>query len=638
MGLRSMFSGVSGLQSHSTWLDVIGNNISNTNTVAYKASRVEFADQISQTLYGGTGNNSASNIGGVNPQQVGLGTRVASIQTLFTQGTIQNTGNSTDIALVGNGFLMAKVGSQTLLTRQGNLTFDSNGYLVDQGGGLIQGFQASIRYVRHPLDSRIVVGGGNFPPGVAPGNITEAQLFLDNTNPSAASNIRIPRDFVLPPKATTVMHMSGNLDSFQQATNPGGLTNLGAAGFETLPIGLAAVTVNGPKLQKAVIGGQNVLQQTGDQAQPPDPTNPFWANQAQPTVTGGINLLGARAAGLATYAWNQQPPVPPARVLGQTVYDSTGNPRSVSILFYQVNDLGTAVPAINVPPMSQAIYAWYAFDTTNGAAINNNSLIGGTGIIEGDQGAVAPPGYDRGAAGDTFIGDFIYFNTDGSLASQGGTHIQGGIFHMDKADIYLPPIQPAAAVGAGPAPPMSPIPNLGAEITRITLDFGTAGMLGFGRRDGVVGDAEGSYQVVNGVNTYVPNSTVFCKTQDGYTDGILTGVQFDRLGNIIGNFTNGQNATLAQVVMAMPENQGGLSKVGGNYYSTSPNSGGMFVGLAGQDGMGVIQGNSLELSNVDLTIELSNMIIAQRGFEVNARVISVTNSTLQTTVQLGQGG
>src|SRR5581483_480864 len=146
MGLRDMFSAISGLQANSTWLDVIGNNISNSNTVAYKASRVEFSDQFSQTLFGGTGGNQSAGLGGVDPEQIGLGTRVASITTLFTEGALQNTGISTDVAIVGSGFLVAKSGSSTLLTRAGNLTFDSNGNLTDQNGGLIQGLTATVQY------------------------------------------------------------------------------------------------------------------------------------------------------------------------------------------------------------------------------------------------------------------------------------------------------------------------------------------------------------------------------------------------------------------------------------------------------------------------------------------------------------
>src|SRR5262249_29922699 len=143
MSLRAMFDAISGLQAHSTWLDVIGNNLANVNTVAYKASRVEFSDQFSQSLWDGTGDNNSSHLGGTNPGQIGLGTRVASIEVLFNQGATLTTGNATDIAIQGDGFLVTKSGSQTFYTRSGNLTFDSKGFLVDQNGGLVQGFTAS---------------------------------------------------------------------------------------------------------------------------------------------------------------------------------------------------------------------------------------------------------------------------------------------------------------------------------------------------------------------------------------------------------------------------------------------------------------------------------------------------------------
>jgi len=88
--------------------------------------------------------------------------------------------------------------------------------------------------------------------------------------------------------------------------------------------------------------------------------------------------------------------------------------------------------------------------------------------------------------------------------------------------------------------------------------------------------------------------------------------------------------------MARVDNPEGLNKSGNSYYTASNNSGSIFIGLAGQNGLGLVQGYALEGSNVDLTIELSNLIIAQRGFEVNARSISTTNETLNTLVNLGR--
>jgi flagellar hook protein FlgE len=640
MGIRSMFSGVSGLQSHSTWLDVIGNNISNTNTVAYKASRVHFADQISQTQFPGAGPNPGSNLGGVNPQQVGLGTRVASIQTLFQQGPTQNTGLSTDIAIIGEGFLVAKSGGSTMLTRAGNLDFDGDGNLVDQNGGLIQGFNAQAQFIQRPIHSQAVAN----PPLV----VTDMSLQLDNTDITQATNINIKRDFVIPPRATTVMSLSGNLDSFQQANAPGGVLDLAPGGVPVLPAADAAVAYNAAKVAAGPLAPYGfAIQQQIDFNDPVtagpmidpivDPIGPLGRQVPSSIITGATTLAVARA--IATNAWELQPPVPPAHVSASTVYDSLGNARSVTIQYYQVNDLGTAVPPVNTPPMNQVLYAWYAFDTTGGAPVDNDTLIAGTGILEGDDGTGV--GYDRNhPAGASFFGDFLWFNTDGSPGSMGGAGVVGGVITPARPMIYLPPFQEQSAVPPGPPgpgpSPVSPIPAIGAEIAAIVLDFGTSGILGEGLRDGVYADAEGSYQFINGVNTYVPNHTAYVKEQDGYRDGQLLGVSFDKTGTIFGSFSNGIDVALAQVVLAMPDNPEGLSKIGGNYYVPTANSGPMFVGVAGQLGIGYVQGHALEGSNVDLTIELSNMIIAQRGFEVNARVISVTNSTLETVTRLGQ--
>jgi flagellar hook protein FlgE len=655
MGLRDMFSAISGLQANSTWLDVIGNNISNTNTVAYKASRVEFADQFSQTLSGGTGDNPSVGLGGVNPEQIGLGTRVASIQTLFTEGTLQQTGISTDIAIVGQGFLVSKSGGSTLLTRAGNLNFDSNGNLTDQNGGLIQGLTASIQYTTK------IIGAGQASataPSTPNLTITAAKLGFQTTSASAASNINIPRDMTMPPNATTVINFSGNLDSFLQATDAahGGVLNIGTAAAPNLPLALLGVGGLNPAgafqiAVGAVAGTTDIVQnKDANQGALPDPNpagrgNVSTANEnvwTQPGVGGGVNLAGVQGF---NYVWDQQPPQNPAHQIVEQVFDSEGNPRQVTINFYQVNDLGAG--GINNPNgPNQVAYAWYAFDTTGGKTATTPNLVGGTGIIEGDVvgGGAGGPGYNRNSAaqGTEFAGDLLFFNTDGSLLSTGGDIIAGtGGGTMAMPDIYLPPLNgpnTAPPAGMGPQAPASPIPTQGAEITQITLNFGTAGIMGQGRRDGVFSDAEGSFQVVNGVNTYVPNSTAFAKSQDGFASGLLSSLSFDATGAINGTFTNGQTTAIGQVVMAMPNNAEGLSKVGSNYYQASPNSGPMFVGFAGQDGVGTIQGDTLELSNVDLTVELSNMIIAQRGFDVNSRVISVENSNLQILSQLGQGG
>ena len=162
--MRSLYAGVSGLQNHQTRMDVIGNNISNVNTTGFKRGRVDFQDMISQQLSGAS--RPTEEVGGVNPKEVGLGMSVAAIDTIFTQGNLQTTGVSTDIAIQGNGFFVMKNGEQTFYTRAGVFGVDCNGTLVNPANGLrVQGWMAEnvngeqvVRTSATPTDLVIPVG------------------------------------------------------------------------------------------------------------------------------------------------------------------------------------------------------------------------------------------------------------------------------------------------------------------------------------------------------------------------------------------------------------------------------------------------------------------------------------------------
>ena len=139
--MRSLFSGVSGLKNHQTRMDVIGNNISNVNTYGFKSSRVTFQDMLSQTISGAA--RPEENKGGVNPKQVGLGMTVASIDRIFTQGSLQTTGNQTDLAISGDGFFVMSEGDKNYYTRAGTFGLDKDGRMVNPGNGLkVQGWMA----------------------------------------------------------------------------------------------------------------------------------------------------------------------------------------------------------------------------------------------------------------------------------------------------------------------------------------------------------------------------------------------------------------------------------------------------------------------------------------------------------------
>jgi flagellar hook-basal body protein len=635
MGLRAMFSSISGLQSDSIWLDVIGNNIANSNTVAYKGSRLEFADQLSQNILGGQAGNSGQGSGGVDPQEIGLGTRVGSIETLFAQGPTQLTGISTDISIQGDGFLSVRKGNQYLLTRAGNLTLDGNGYLVNPDGDRIQGFNALMEYDKNVINSA-------FNGGFA--QVTNAKLNLNPAGIAQTQDIQLPRDLTIPPKATNQVTFKGNLDSLQQPNVLDLFPGLfaGPSPGPTLPVGLTiafigpanAIDNNRMTVQINATGGFDLKQVNGLSTFIPGVFPP-----PAPLENGFISLTTVQGFG-GNYAWDQQPPVPPAQQVAENVYDSEGNPRQITIQFYQVNDLGSN--GINNPSgPNQVCYAWYAFDTSGGNKISTANLLGGTGIGEGDiQGAGPFFSYDRGLVNQGFFGDFLWFNTDGSLASSGGVGgFPGppglGFNYMSIPRVYMKPVNFN--------PIRSPIPTQGAEITPVSLDFGSFGLLGgglqipVGQRNGIYSDAEGGYQVKNGVQTYIPKNTVYAASQDGYPSGILQGLNIDPTGIIQGSFSNGQTIGLAQIALTQVANPEGLARAGNNDFSLSPNSGAARVGFGGQAGFGKVQSGSLEGSNVDLTVELSNMIIAQRGFATNSRMISVVNQTLDTLSRLGQG-
>ena len=182
--MRSLFSGVSGLKAHQTRMDVNGNNIANVNTTGFKSSRTTFADTLSQTLTGASA--PQDNVGGTNPKQIGLGTGVASIDLLFTDGSVQSTGKNTDLCLSGNGLFVVKQGSETYYTRDGAFAFDSEGnYVLPSSGLYVQGWMAE----KGVLNTTGAAGNITIPAGK--GMESEATAKVTYANNLNASTLMI---------------------------------------------------------------------------------------------------------------------------------------------------------------------------------------------------------------------------------------------------------------------------------------------------------------------------------------------------------------------------------------------------------------------------------------------------------------
>jgi len=176
--LRSLYSGISGLRSHQTMLDVTGNNIANVNTTGFKGSATQFQDTLSQLTKGAGG--AQAEAGGTNPAQIGLGVQVAGISTNFAQGSAQATGRATDMMISGDGFFVTSKGGEQLYTRAGAFELDANGNLVSPDGAILQGWMA--------VNGQLPVGG-------------------------AVRNISLSSSAVSPAKATGAATVTGNLPS-----------------------------------------------------------------------------------------------------------------------------------------------------------------------------------------------------------------------------------------------------------------------------------------------------------------------------------------------------------------------------------------------------------------------------------------
>lgn len=179
--MRSLWSGVSGLNAHQVAMDVEANNIANVNTVGFKYSRTNFQNLLSQTVKSATA--PQGKLGGKNSLQIGLGTSVSAVETMFKQGSIQNTDKNTDMAINGDGFFVVSAdgGKTYRYTRAGDFTFDANGNFVDPNGMIVQGWLADPD--THTIDTAKGVQPISIPPGLTtPANPTSKIQIKANLN------------------------------------------------------------------------------------------------------------------------------------------------------------------------------------------------------------------------------------------------------------------------------------------------------------------------------------------------------------------------------------------------------------------------------------------------------------------------
>lgn len=231
--LRSMYSGISGLKNFQTKLDVVGNNIANVNTFGYKKGRVTFKDLVSQSV--GSSSGAGGNVGGTNPKQVGLGASMSTVDNVYNQGALQNTGRVLDVGISGEGFFQVVTAEGIRYTRSGNFYTDLDGNLVTGDGNYLIG-----------SDSQAIANGAT-PPVPLPE--AGANGFQKLKVPTDARNLSIGKDGLVTYVDTTGALQNVGYITIANFANPGGLeksgVNVFAASQNSGPPVLGTPSLNG---------------------------------------------------------------------------------------------------------------------------------------------------------------------------------------------------------------------------------------------------------------------------------------------------------------------------------------------------------------------------------------------------------
>ncbi|MBX2852203.1 MAG: flagellar hook-basal body complex protein [Phycisphaeraceae bacterium] len=566
---RAMFSGLTGLNANSQTIGVAGNNIANVNTTSFKRSQAHFETQVSQTLKNGSAPSSA--LGGTNPAQAGLGTRLAAITRDFSDGGLQPTGVSTHAAIEGNGFFVVEKGGSRRFTRDGTFQLDRDFNLVTNSGARVQGYGVD-------TDFNVVPGllqDLNIPLGILTiAQATENVNIGGNLNTGgdvATQGSIIESEALYSDALATTPAVAGDL-----------LTGLfGADGSARFPAGavlsVGTITRGGAELptRSFEVGAANT-------------TN----SDAFGTTLGDFMTFIQDITGIDTTAANA--PGVTVNGLGQVVVES--NTGVANELLIDPGDIIANSGGVNSQPFTSP---WTTIQEADGESartsfiaydsLGNPLNIDMITVLEDKNSTGTEWNFYIHSDDDSDLNKFLSrgslsFDTNGQF-----TLAQGASFVIDRTD-------------TGALDPQN-----------VTLQFTDP--------NGTLG----SLTALSGLDTSQVNSL----QQDGTPIGTLEDFSISEDGTITGVFSNSLLRDLGQLPLAMFSNTAGLQEVGGNLYANASNSGSPQIVSGGTGGSGRVIGRALELSNVDLAQEFISLISAQTGFSANSRIISTSDQMIQ---------
>lgn len=565
--MRSLYSGVAGLKTHQTRMDVIGNNIANVNTTAYKSSSMTFSELMSQTTQKASGANATTGVGGTNAKQIGLGVKAGAINTaITTQGSAQSTGNPFDIMITGDNFFVVSNGSENFFTRDGSFYVDGAGNLAMTSTGYN------------------VMGWG---VDETTGNIKQDTV--------TALRIMSAANMTYPPEATTKANISGILDeNDKDVTSANGKTvNLNffdARGY-SYTAKFTFKQSGGDKTNEYSMELNKILDSTGAEI---DISKLKFGNQSQQKMETKVTL------NTDAYKWD-------GKVL--KTKDGTTEVANLADIFKADGSLIT--PADDAAAQKQqkaldAIAKAYGYEGSTDEFLNlyitstankdkqltiqdllGNMMAGKTtDVLPADGSAIT-------MEGRYFEGTTVVFNKDtGKLESVGGSTTNLNV---------------NAAFSA-----------LGGNFSDVTIDL-----------------SECTNYDNKGTSTIGATSGDLDGLGTGRRLGDMIGVSIQKDGMIYASYDNGMTKLLGQIATAAFANASGLEKEGDNLYSATLNSGEFDgIGVDITAGGGYMSTCQLEMSNVDLSSEFTEMITTQRGFQANSRIITVSDTLLEELTNL----
>jgi flagellar hook protein FlgE len=556
---------LSGLNAAQKDLDVTSNNIANVNTAGFKESRAEFVDVYAASLLSS------------NKTKVGDGVLTSVVAQQFSQGSIQFTNNSLDLAITGNGFFatVPELGSlEATYTRAGQFQLNQDNFIVNSSGGHLLGFPTN---------------ADGTSASVSLSTAKPIRIPTESGAPQQSSEVDIRMN--LPAGASYIADAPGNFDpedplSFNHSTSVTVFDSLGQSHIMTY-----FFVKDNPEVAPnqwmmfAAVDGKVI-----DLAD--DPTVQAAADAV--VVTAKANIATAQAALVVTQtALNAAQATLGTEevnaITAQATFDAiVGVPTAA-----QNTALANAIGARDAALVARD--ATLAANTISEATLAAAVTVGADAIAKTtpEGGAVSGPL----AGGGGVKGARLTYNSSGDFISQSPTLANGGIRTVAFTDH---------------------LPN-GADPTQnIIIDF----------------NLDPSGPNPNEPTQFASNFEVTALEQDGLAVGRLTGLDIGIDGLVRATYSNGTSSPLARIALVNFANEQGLAQVGGTGWKESITSGGALAGEAGSGTFGSINSSALEQSNVNLTTELIDLISAQRNFQANSRALEVDNQLNQTILQI----